>query len=166
MKTGAIILGIILLGFGLWIIFTGYNLTATSIQSINWPKVSGTVISSNMTISTFVIESSYNTFYNEHILVTYAVAGITYNSGTYTFLPIGYQDINWTQQLLNEYPLGSNVSLYYNPDNPAQAVIVNGISWNGQVELVGGALCILFAFACFYWGIKHSNISTQNAVNK
>jgi hypothetical protein len=87
----------------------------------DWPAVSGKV-----TYAT--IETSYSSrggrAYYPRIAYEYKVNGQPYQSSKISFgTPVGLGNYNAVLQKVAGYPIESTVQVYYNPDNPAEAVL-------------------------------------------
>jgi hypothetical protein len=115
--------------------------------SVKWPKVPGTVGESR-------VERQWagtKVEYLPHVLYRYSVA----NQG-YTGTRIRLNEIRSTQQhdaeaVVAQFPVGSAVTVFYNPRSPGDSTLEPGVTWRAYAMLVMPAfmvvLGILFWFA-------------------
>ena len=56
-------------------------------------------------------------------------------------------------QLVNQFPEGAEVTVYYNPDNPTQAVIVPGIGIGNYFAFAVGAVFLVLGIIFLFLGL-------------
>jgi hypothetical protein len=89
--------------------------------ALSWPSVPGTVQTSRVEVS----GGEYTTVY-PHIEYEYTVAAQKYR---YDSIKAGdkFVSLSFTQsnayEVVEKYPVGTRVRVYYNPDNPAEATL-------------------------------------------
>ena len=88
-------------------------------RSRTWPFVPGTIKTSNTTLgpggrSIFVLEYSY------------VVDGHEHSGNRIAMAPSGWFTLGSTAQLLQKYPKRKQVSVFYDPANPAVCTLENG----------------------------------------
>ncbi|MFH2044887.1 MAG: DUF3592 domain-containing protein [Pseudomonadota bacterium] len=136
-------LGIALVG----IAFISYGIGEISKakESVNWPTVSGTVITSKTEErkSTEGSGSSKKTrtYYVAIIQYEYQVEGTSYTSNRVSF---GGQKRGSARTLVNKYPEGKSVKVYYDPDDPEIAALEPGMEGGSYFLPIFGAIIILF----------------------
>jgi hypothetical protein len=64
-----------------------------------------------------------STSYSPRITYQYTVAGTTYKSGQYAYGVGGSSDRSYAAGIIKPLPKGARVPVYYDPDNPAEAVL-------------------------------------------
>jgi hypothetical protein len=129
-----VIVALVLLVIGL----RGRRLAAAS---KSWPSTTGKVLSSQVEARRSRSGSGYSTSYYAVVFYEYQVAGQVYRSNV---LQLGGEvggSVSRAQQKVMAYPAGSQVQVYYNPDNPQQAGIEGG-SMRSNI-LIGVALLIM-----------------------
>jgi hypothetical protein len=91
----------------------------------NWPSTTGRVISSEMEARrSHSSEGGYSTSYYAVVLYEYMVDGKRYQSNRLTLgTPIGTSFTGRVQKKLQEYPVGNRVQVFYDPDDPTEAVL-------------------------------------------
>ena len=89
----------------------------------NWKKASGVVLESNLTsFRSRNSRGNYTTKYRPHIAYEYQVDGQAFNSDRLAFGSESTSESNGRKKIAN-YPVGSEVTVHYAPDNPAKAVL-------------------------------------------
>ncbi len=72
----------------------------------------------------------------------------------------GYQtssDVSYAQGFVNKYPVGKEVEVYYNPNDPSEAVLEPEIKWFGLLYYIGGY--ILLSVVLFFSSVYHTRKS-------
>lgn len=110
--------GIVIGFYGIYKIYKGY-------ESQNWPATEGKIIDSRLAGAKRTIGRRV------FIKYEYFVKGSRYVSSQISYtLIIG--DYSGSVEIIREYPKGKKVTVYYNPDNPMDAVLKTEIS--GQIS--------------------------------
>lgn len=121
-------------------------------ESANWPTAQGRILSSEKTYVTTSTTSSPSssailgrtdrkswTSYRPSISYSYTVDGSEYES---TRLELGSIDMGRTDEYLQEFAEGKEVTVHYNPDDPEQAVLIAGADATFYVLMFVGLLAI------------------------
>ena len=90
------------------------------------------------------------TLYYPEVRYEYEVFGQIYSGQQISFgANTGYSNQRKTQEILAKYPLGANITVYYDPNAPENAVLERHVG--GKVALIIGILFSLIAIctACF-----------------
>lgn len=92
----------------------------------NWPTTMGRVLSAEVeTRRSHSSEGGYSTAYYPNVLYEYQVDGRPYRSNQfYVAMPVGLGNYAKVHQQVINYPVGSMVEVYYNPEDPSQAALV------------------------------------------
>lgn len=139
-----------MVGLGLFLLgaaFLNYGISEIkqAKRSVDWPSVSGTVTTSEKEKRTTTEGTGSSkrtvTYYSAIIDYTYQVDGKTHTSNRIAF---GGQNRHQTTELLNRYPLNKSVDVFYDPDQPAEAVLEKGFKKQGYFFPGFGAVIILF----------------------
>ena len=93
--------------------------------SQNWPAVLGTITVSQVAIST----DDDGTTYSADVQYKYVVNDRWYTAVTVNFGEYGSSSRSRVDKIVARYPPGSQVTGYYNPDDPNTAVLEPGLSW-------------------------------------
>lgn len=91
-----------------------------------------------------------------HIHYEYEVNGKTYQSKKFSYLGDGYNRSKDATRVIRYYPVGSTQSAYYNPDNPAEAVLQRTMSSSISSSIFIPVLSVLVGFLCIFVGWKGS----------
>lgn len=150
-------LAIIGLAFGLWFINLEDDLAQSRVeiwdQSLTWPTVSGVVIDSYAdTYQKFDQDGDYIMYYFARVEYEYSVDGTNYSSSNLDFRAHMSTFAGAADALVNQYPAGIKVEVYYNPSKPDVSVLIPGCQGCGRNPsdsslLLGGGLilvCLLF----------------------
>jgi len=139
-------MGVGILGFmcfGLFLlVFTGLGIYMLSryarerkktAEAQAWPSVVGSVVEAAVAESTQVSTDPEDSMiqgkvYTPRVVYTYAVDGVSYHGerirvGAQTFVSSRRK----VEQELARYPVGGEVRVYYNPQNPAEALLEPGV---------------------------------------
>jgi hypothetical protein len=90
--------------------------------SESWPTVQGQVIKSEL-------ESHHDkkkTTYSALVIYKFEADGEDYEGDEVWFGQYSSSDRSAMQKLVKEYPVGKDVTVYYSPDDPTQAVLQPG----------------------------------------
>ena len=139
----AYVAGFIFAGIGLIMLVRGLLDFRTTRLSQNWPTIEGQIIQATIEES---MESDNDGFtskrYTPSVLYTYTLVGQQYTSDKITFgAKWRYPSRNEAESKLN-YQTGERIQVYYNPENPSQAVLEAG-----AVRGVWGTLLIGIVFS-------------------
>jgi len=95
----------------------------TMIVSPSWPRTPGTIISNRIVGQKFKqYNDTYYTNFDVYIRYQYAVQGISYSSPSVNAIDSPF----YPAEIASRYPVGKVVTVYYNPKNPAAAVLEPG----------------------------------------
>ncbi len=145
--------GIILVGCA----FISYGLGQMSKakQSVNWPSAPGNIIRSEKEKHTTTEKSGSSkrevTYYLAAIDYEYQVGGKSYRSNRIAYEG---QNRNQTVALLNRYPKGKSVEVFYDPDDPEEAVLERGMKKGSYFMPIFGAVWGLFGLLIAFKGKK------------
>lgn len=153
------IIGILCGGFGIFIFFViGIVIIVISIRarkkaeaSQNWPSAQGQIIATEIKKDVSEDAEGYTTTtYKPVITYSYNVMGQTYQSDKIAFgMTTSYGRMAKAQEVLDQYPLDSPVNVYYDPDNPAEAVLER----KAGGKVLGLVIGILFLFLSLCVGL-------------
>ncbi len=128
------LVGVVLIAIGI------LNLSKAR-ASAGWPSTTGKVTSSQVRVDTSTDnEGSTSTSYVPAIQYEYAVNKTQYTSSRRTVGSgqMGYGSRNRANAIVEQYPAGKSVSVYYDPKNPKYAVLQTGVSSSVYVWLLMG----------------------------
>jgi len=125
--------GIVMIAWG------GYEIKGSR-ESGSWPNVQGTITSSDVS-KRITRDSNHRkrTTYYPKVGFQYQVDGRRYASSRIAF---GTGDTGgsakWARKVVNKYPVGKTVTVYYNPQDPQYGVLESGITWRSIIFLLAG----------------------------
>jgi hypothetical protein len=137
--TGTICAGIFFL-IGLAIALSGFMTYRKSNQAANWIPTQGKIKRSEVTHTT-----GGKTQYYAHIEYEYTAQGMNYSSNNVTLAQLmGITDTGQSaaQEKVKKFPIGSTVTVFYDPNDPRRAVLQKG--GDSGLLILGG---IFIAFA-------------------
>ncbi len=159
MAFGVLCFGSFVLIFGAvaaWLLFTYFQQRRKAGESAGWPATQGKIVLSTVKASTTRHSTDSGmwverTSYFPKVQYEYSVMGKTYTGGRIAFgASKGFSSRAGAEKVLERYPVGATVTVYYNPDNPADAVLEREMRGGGSLLFVGFAFalataCLLFA---------------------
>jgi hypothetical protein len=134
--------------FGLMLLVMTVPGMATENDLNKWPSTTGTVMGG------YVQEyyksgggknPTWNWFYYPHVSYVYNVNGAVYQSENIWLGDMGTTSSAWAFGIIDQYPAGSSVTVYYNPSNPSQSVLEK--TSTGDIELALSIFAIALVVA-------------------
>jgi hypothetical protein len=112
-----------------------------------WPTTTGRILRSEVELRrSHSSDGGYSSSYYPVVLYEYQVMGQTYQSSTLSpGLEYGLGFQGRVQARVAKYPVGSMVQVYYNPENPAQAVLEHSATGNRILGWVGVFVLVILA---------------------
>jgi hypothetical protein len=135
------VLGVVLVIFTLVSILRGY-------RSSTWPSASGTVILSvvERKVEVDADNTGTSTNYYPRINYGYLVSGQEYIGNKRVFAGTEkYPSQRKAQNIIDAYPTGLTVTVYYNPANPHQAILEPGVQTKMVVFFIIGVGLLVFS---------------------
>jgi hypothetical protein len=135
-----------LLGLGAYLIFFSLRSKKKAEDSQGWPSTNGTIVSAEVKRSVNRDEDGHESYaYYPAVEYTYQCAGQTFTGKRLSFGGlVAQKNPAAVQTALQKYPAGGAVTVYYNPDNPSEAVLerqAGGVKW----ALVIGIICLVLS---------------------
>ena len=88
----------------------------------SWPTTTGTVLKSYVNVST---DANHSTSHDPKIIYEFTVNGQLYRGDRYRVgIYVARGGYLAAQEIVDRYPEGSQVTVYYNPQNPAECTLV------------------------------------------
>ncbi len=152
-----LIFGIIFLGAGIGLSYWGYGMLQEAKASENWPSVTGTILSSDVSshrsTSGSGSKKKTSTVYEASISYKYEVDGKSYTSSRITAGDYSSSSSKRAYRMVNKYPKGSNATVYYNPDEPYISVLEPGTTFMSYLPFGMGLLFGFVGIMVFLGGI-------------
>ena len=142
---------------GAVILFFGVRQMQRANASQTWPSVPGVV-----TVAELGKQISNNgndsTSYRADISYDYVVDDTSYINSAIQFGQVSSSDPSVARAVLKRYEVGKRVDVYYNPANPAQAVLEPGMRGSTWFLPIFGAIFLLagLLFTYLVWKWRHA----------
>jgi hypothetical protein len=133
-----VIIFVVVMAIGLIALAVGVMLYTDAQEVKSWSQTTGTISYTNIRSEwqSGSHDSPGQYVYYPVVEYYYTVEGQTHYSSTISKMSSGSSDVGYAQDFINRNPLGSQVTVYYNPDNPSEAVL----QMNSDFELVAPLL--------------------------
>jgi len=135
---------------GVVIAFFGFRSMKKARASTGWDTVEGVILDSKLDRSD---SSDSGASYSADILYEYHLDGAKLNGSRVSFGELSSGDASDASRVLSRYPEGTKVQVYYNPDDPFDAVLEPGMNkgvWFlpafGAIFATFGGLFVLIGF--------------------
>lgn len=132
-------------GIGL-VLFSAKSKKKTGLSQY-WPSTSGTINNSEVRQSASTDDDgNISYFYYPHIEYSYVVAGQTFSSKQISFGGAqGFKNTNQAQLILTRYPVNAGVWVFYNPQNPSEAVLERVAGGGSKTALIIGIILLVIS---------------------
>jgi hypothetical protein len=111
-------------------------------DSVGWPTVAGTVVSSRVEHSTTHRRGRTTHSHSAHVSYRYAVAGRALESSRIGFRMHGSTESE-ARAIVERYPGGASVTVHHSPDDPTVACLEPGTGDLQWLPLAIGAFCVV-----------------------
>ncbi|GEM_PF-6658156 len=141
---GTLIVGLAFTTFALYISYAIYwSQQQQADAAANFEPVLATILDSKISQTTQRDAATGGPvrIYQPRIQYEYTVSGDTYQSTRFSYLGPASQSQEDVQRIIDRYPPGSRQSAYYNPGNPAEAVLHKGKT---SIDLKSGYFWVPF----------------------
>jgi hypothetical protein len=121
-----------LLGIGLVVVVFSIGCTGVVWQACRWPTTRGRVVSTGVRSFEFSSgEGSSSTRYKPNVVYRYEVNSQQYSGDkvNYDLLASGMSE-SYAQKIAAQYQVGQEVTVYYNPKNPADSMLNPQARWH------------------------------------
>lgn len=113
-----------IIGFGTVFLILAIGCIATVVRSWTWPATTGRIQSSRVASFRVAGEQTYHTAYKPRVLYEYEVGAKTFTSDRINFgFVLGGTSERQAKRLAGRYRRGDEVTVYYNPRMPEEAVL-------------------------------------------
>jgi len=136
----------IFLACGIFMIVYGWRILSNASISTNWPSVSGQITQSRIRVE----HDEDGTTYYADVVFEYVAADKRYTGDTVNFGEYGSSNENHAAEIVSRYPVGREVLVTYDPDDPATAVLEPGVTLSSYMVLGIGVLFTLIPFLVLF----------------
>jgi hypothetical protein len=151
MNLTGVLMSLVFIAIALVLLYYARSVSAKAQQSLSWPQAEGAI--SHSAVLQRMQQSSDSTnaaTYKADVTYRYKVQGRDYSSERISLADFS-SSTGRAQGIVDRYPDGATVTVYYNPANPSHAVLERGSTTGiGVLYLIGGifaAAGLLFLFA-------------------
>ena len=120
-------------------LYSGNQALSSTRAMADWTRTEGRVLASS--VEGTPLESSRT--YHPLIVYEYRLQGLVLHGTRLTSGDHAFSRYTEAQAVVNRYPVGRAVTVYYNPFSVTEAVLEPGTQWQPYVILGVGGLCIL-----------------------
>lgn len=142
-------------------VFWGIPTARNAMQSQKWPSTDGQITTSRVSENQSSSDDSLT--YSAKIAYEYTVNDTKYIGSTVTFGDYGSSDPAHAGNIVNRYPVGKAVNVYYNPDDLQTSVLEPGMGWSSFMGLIIGVIFSLVGIAGFMMSLKKVRQGTPAA---
>lgn len=108
---------------GAGMLYLGWSTRREAEASRQWPATEGTVTATTVAEVTVTRGKTRVKMHEAQVAYRYSVAGQSYSAGRIGWAPSRFADPAQAQQFIAGYPVGSNVTVSYDPRRPFKAVL-------------------------------------------
>lgn len=132
---GSMIFLLLFVGVGIGLSLWGWSVLQKARVSESWPQAQGEIVSSEVRRS----DDENGSSYSGDVTFEYVVADSRYSSDNVSF---GQYSGNRShaEEIVAKYPVGSRVTVYYDPEDVATAVLEPGVTWSSYLLIGMGVL--------------------------
>jgi len=131
-------------GLGIFLLLLGVVQQRQALAMQTWPSAAGVVISSEMRSYKTWIDNIQRTLYTPAIVYRYPVGGREYTSDRYSLgAEEGWGNPAILEKTLARFPVDAQVTVYYNPQAPAESVLQRGVKGGWLIWTLGFGLLAL-----------------------
>lgn len=132
----------IFLVVGAGLCWWGWTILQNARASAAWPSVEGRITSADLDHST---DAEGGDSYSPEVVYAYVVDDLSYENEEIKFGENSYGSEREAQAILNRYPVGQVVVVFYDPAQPEKAVLEPGVSGGSYIVLGIGAVFVFVA---------------------
>lgn len=109
---------------GILLMRAGFSEMRTARASAGWPQTPGKVFKSSIDWSS---DSDSSTGWRAQVAYTYSVGGTEMKGNRVSLGDYGSSNSSHAQGIVNRYPVGRDITVYYDPRNPATCLLEPGV---------------------------------------
>ncbi|NUO64728.1 MAG: DUF3592 domain-containing protein [Gemmatimonadaceae bacterium] len=137
---------------GLTALWGGFELRDRARRMTAWPSVRGRVTGSSLVADRIPMEDGSRA-YHPQVSYEYVVAGREYRGERRSLINVGGSGLarGVAQRVLARYPLGSEVVVFYDPQDPSAAILERPDPVAGPTALFALGVALLVAGPLWMW---------------
>jgi|TARA_Y100000310_G_C20564064_1_gene754556 hypothetical protein len=117
----------LLLVGGAGLLWNGW-ITGNAFTTRSWNTTVGMVYSSEIEFATASLGATGGAFYSPDVTYRYQIAGTSYSGHSIYYSDQALLSFEAAQRLVDRFPTGEVTTVYYNPGNPEETVLLPGPS--------------------------------------
>ncbi len=117
---------LIFIGCGAMVLYFGWQDIQHAMASSNWPTAPGMIQSSSVE---YHRSQKGSGTYGAKVLYSFTANDLAYNGGQVAFGDYSSGSPDHANSIVNRYPQGESVTVYYDPANPEFCVLEPGLKW-------------------------------------
>ena len=144
-----VFLGVVFSVVGVMFVFIGYFFVKGAKKVEKWVATKGVVVDSKV-VSHPDLDNNQAMF-APVITYRFKVGEDEYTSSDYGFMDLSYDNPRKAERIAKKYPVGKEITVYYNPEKPYKAVLVKKSNFLIYIPLFLGCLFALIGFAILFF---------------
>ncbi|MGL1957151.1 MAG: DUF3592 domain-containing protein [Colwellia sp.] len=136
----------IILFLGIGIALVGIQSLIKAKESVNWPTAEGVVVSSSVYDSKDRNDNSSKSVYHAVVIYEFTVHNLQYSSNVVAFGDYGSADSSYANDIVERYPTGENVTVYYQDNDPEECLLEPGLTAQSFFILGFGLVFLIVGF--------------------
>jgi hypothetical protein len=140
---GSLAVALIFLLVGGGLSYWGWTILQDARASMSWPTAEGVIGRSEVTESS---DSEGGTSYSPEVTYTYQANGLLQEGERIKFGENSYSSRRRAEEIIAQYPVGTRVTVHYDPEQPDHSVLEPGVT-GGSYIVLGIGLIFLFVSA-------------------
>lgn len=169
--TALYLVSVLVVALGLCFVFLvpqGYRSYEAQSEAENWPQTAGEVILSEVVEQDRYRDPKEKELVQPKVVTQYTVNGITYKTRDIHFNQSRTWSTDYGQatKITNQYPTGTEVPVYYNPENPSQAVLKTSYDWFTFFIMGLGGLFVILGIYWFWISLRDTYRYFSNMIYK
>ena len=151
---GVLLLLVLFQAVSVYLMVIGFKQAKTAFDSYGWTRTGGKIISSQLVTTS---NNDGDPLYQEKIIYEYSALGRTFQSDQiYSGATTATSKEESKQKIVDKYPAGKDVDVYYDADDPKTAVLERGVHFNSVIVFLMGLL--FFVTLIFLVRIKFKEV--------
>lgn len=149
----------LVVGAGLWLVWLGGAQVVRAFESADWTTTEGVVILSEVTEADLnerqsTVDEAIR--YYVEFEYDYEVDGVSYQGDCIAIGESGVRSRAEGERRIEPYPVGSQVTVYFDPKNPGDACLVSGATQSAWILLLAGLVTTVLALRLALSWIRES----------
>jgi hypothetical protein len=143
----------LLLLIGAFLVFSGVRQRSQAQASASWPSVQGKALSAQVKTESRLDTRTHRqrTSFRPAVAYEYQVDGVRYQASRVAFGDLSNSNSSEAQRILGELVKADAVQVFYNPQDPTDAVLLNANTPRTDWTILLGAGLMVLSIAYLLW---------------